>query len=262
VSAQLVLLQPMVVAFVLSLPRLVALFALIPFLGRTSLPGIVQTGVAMSLALIVQPMVQASLPVEPLGAWRLIGLIVKEGVIGLLIGFTFVMLFHAVQAAGFFIDNQRGSTMASSIDPMLGGQTSTVGLLLLQAFLAYFFVTGGFLAMLGVIYASYEVMPVLTFVPRLPSDGALFIMKQLDRMVYVAFVLAAPVVATMLLTEIGVALVSRFAPQLNVFFLAMPIKCAVAFLVLALYAGILLHYLRHTMTPFGVLFQQLENVVR
>jgi type III secretion protein T len=173
-----------------------------------------------------------------------------------------VVVFHAVQAAGFFIDNQRGSTMASSIDPLLGGQTSPIGMLLTQAFVVYFFITGGFLTMLGVLYASYEVMPVMSFVPRLPPEGALFIMQQLDRLIRIAFVLAAPVFAAMFLAEMGVALVSRFAPQLNVFFIAMPIKSGVAFLVLILYARILLHHLGTATTPFGELFRQLQNVMR
>jgi type III secretion protein T len=216
----------------------------------------------MSLVLVLQPMVHGALPAEPLSGWRMLGLVLKEGLIGLLIGFTFVVVFHAVQAAGFFIDNQRGSTMASSIDPLLGGQTSPVGMLLTQAFVVYFFVTGGFLTMLGVLYASYEVMPVLSFVPRLPPEGALFIMQQLDRLIRIAFVLAAPVFAAMFLAEMGVALVSRFAPQLNVFFIAMPIKSGVAFLVLILYARILLHHLGTATTPFGELFRQLQNVMR
>ena len=135
-------------------------------------------------------------------------------------------------------------------------------MLLTQAFVVYFFVTGGFLTMLGVLYASYEVMPVLTFVPRLPPDGALFIMQQLDRLVRIAFVLAAPVFAAMFLAVLGVALVSRFAPQLNVFFLAMPIKSAVAFLVLILYVRTLIDHLGTGTASFGELFRQLESVMR
>ena len=260
-SEQLALMQPLVIAFLLSMPRLVALFIMIPFLGKTSLPGIVQTGVVMSLVLILQPLVQGALPAEPMTAWRILGLVLKEGLIGLLMGFTFVIVFHAVQAAGFFIDNQRGSTMASSVDPLLGGQTSPVGLLLTQAYIVYFFVTGGFLTMIGVVYSSYQVLPILTFWPSLPPEGALFFMRQLDRLVRIAFLLAAPVFAAMFIAEIGVALVSRFAPQLNVFFLAMPIKSGVAFLVLILYAQTLLRHLGSGMTPFTELFRQLQAVL-
>lgn len=255
-------LEPYVTAFLLTTPRLIVLFATIPFLSRTTLPGILQTGIIMSFALILQPMMLAAMPAESLSLWRILGLVIKEAAVGLLIGYTFVMIFHGVQAAGFFIDNQRGSSMASSVDPLLGGQSSPLGVLFIQAFLVYFFATGGFLAMLGTVYASYQVMPVLSFFPQLPADGAVFMAAQLDRMVRIAFILAAPVFAAMFVAELGVAFVSRFAPQLNVFFLAMPIKSGVAFLVLVLYARTLLQDLGRGMTPFDLLFRQLEGVMR
>ena len=94
------------------------------------------------MVLVLQPMVHGSLPAEPLGVWRILGLVLKEGLIGSLMGFTFVIIFHAVQAAGFFIDNQRGSTMASSIDPLLGGQTSPVGMLLMFGVLIFVLLAG------------------------------------------------------------------------------------------------------------------------
>jgi type III secretion protein T len=251
-------LERIVVAFLLSTPRLALVFQLLPFIGRASMPVIVHVGVVMSLALMLQPMVLAQLPPEPLALWVVFGLVLKEALIGLLIGFVFVIIFHAVEAAGFFIDNQRGSTMASSIDPLLGGQTSPLGLLMLQAFVVYFFVSGGFLLMLGVVYASYAVMPVATFLPTLPTEAGLFFLAQVDRLVRLAFVFAAPVFAAMFIAEIGVALVSRFAPQLNVFFLAMPIKSGVAMLVLVLYAQTFLHQAGLEAFAFDTLLEQLR----
>jgi len=58
--------------------------------------------------------------------------------------------------------------------------------------------------------------------------------------VRLAVVLAAPVLIVMFMAEIGLALISRFVPQLQVFFIAMPVKCALAFMVLSMYIGTLL----------------------
>lgn len=251
--------ERLVVAFLLSAPRLAMVFQLLPFIGRASMPVIVHLGVVMSLVLVIQPLILSQMPEEPLGLWLILALALKEAVIGLLIGFVFVMIFHAVEAAGFFIDNQRGSTMASSIDPLLGGQTSPLGLLLLQSFVVYFFVSGGFLLMLGVIYSSYVVLPVPTFWPSLPSEAAGFFLQQVDRMVRLAFIFAVPVFAAMFIAEIGVALISRFAPQLNVFFLAMPIKSGVAMLVLVLYVQTFLHQVGIEAFSFSALFDQLRE---
>lgn len=257
-NGQLPDLERMVIAFLISTPRLAMIFQLLPFIGRASMPVIVHVGVVMSLSLLLQPLIHSQLPAEDMGVWLILAIALKEAFVGLLIGFVFVIIFHAIEAAGFFIDNQRGSTMASSIDPLLGGQTSLLGLLLLQSFVVYFFVSGGFLLMLGVIYSTYVVLPVPTFWPSLPAETAVFFLAQVDRLVRLAFVFAAPVFAAMFIAEIGVALVSRFAPQMNVFFLAMPIKSGVAMLVLVLYVQTFLTYAGFEAFSFEPLFEQLR----
>jgi type III secretion protein T len=73
-------------------------------------------------------------------------------------------------------------------------------------------------------------------------DTADLLLTQMNRFVTTALLLAAPVLLAMFLTELGLALVSRFAPQLQVFFLAMPIKSALGILVLMVYAGTLFDY--------------------
>ncbi|MEO1018047.1 MAG: type III secretion system export apparatus subunit SctT [Pseudomonadota bacterium] len=254
-------LEDLVLAFLLSVPRLVVIMTLIPFLGRTSLPGLVRNGVVISLAMILLPAMVTDLPEETMTVLRIIGIIVKEVLVGLVMGFAFSIIFHTVEAVGFYIDNQRGSAMAGSIDPLLGGQTSPIGLLLTQAFVTFFLVSGGFLAMMSVIYASYQIIPVISFVPVLPEQGADFVLAQVDRLSYLTFVLAMPVFAAMFIAEIGVALISRFAPQMNVFVLAMPIKSAMAFLALVLYVRILFDYLSDFAFNFASLFQQIRQVL-
>ena len=253
--------EPLLVAFFLSLPRLVVIFVMLPFLGSTTIPGLLHIGVSISMVLILQPLMWAELPEAGLFTWTTLLLALKEALVGLFIGFVFAIVFHAVEAAGFFIDNQRGSTMASSMDPLLGGQTSPLGLLFTHAFVVYFFVSGGFLSMMAIIYGSYQIMPVLSFVPVLTMEGAMFMLSQIDRLVEIAFVLAAPVFTAMFVAEIGVALISRFVPQLQVFFLAMPIKSGVAMLVLVLYIYVFLSSLDTSYSFFDGLIIQLQGVI-
>ena len=154
-------------------------------------------------------------------------------------GFGLSLIFYAVGAMGFLIDNQRGSTMASSVDPMTGAQTSPTGIFMMQVLGVYFFVSGAaFVVLLGV-YESYRVFPVGAFLPDLSADGATYFLSILDRIFALALLMAAPAMIAMFLSEFGLGLVSRFAPQLNVFFLAMPVKSAVGLLLLALYIAFL-----------------------
>ena len=86
------------------------------------------------------------------------------------------------------------------------------------------------------VYDSYRLWPPLSFWPHWGEDAATLLMSQLNRLVTSGLLMAAPVLLVMFLAELGLALVSRFAPQLQVFFLAMPIKSALALFVLILYA--------------------------
>ena len=97
---------------------------------------------------------------------------------------------------------------------------------------------------LRAVYESFIFWPIGSFWPKfVGNDGGLFFLQQLDRFMYVAMIMAAPVLIAMFLSELGLAMISRFAPQLQVFFLSMPIKSAVGLFVLIIYAGFLFEYL-------------------
>ena len=80
----------------------------------------------------------------------------------------------------------------------------------------------------------------------LRTESIPLLLDQLSRFMRLVLLFAAPAVVAMFLAELGLALVSRFAPQLQVFFLAMPIKSALALLVLVLYMGTLFDYADET----------------
>jgi type III secretion protein T len=222
----------------------------------------IQIAVAFGLAMVLLPIVVPIVPRGPVDMTPLVGMIVKEMLIGFVLGFVGAMIFWAVQAVGFFIDNQRGSSMASSMDPLSQSDSSPVGILLYQGFLVYFFVSGAFLSFLGVLYDSYRIWPIDSFTPRLRLEDSAFYLGQLDQLMYFTVLLSAPVIIAMFLAEFGMALVSRFAPQLNVFFLAMPIKSGIGLLVLIVYASFLFGYLDDQVLAMPAIFDQLRSVLQ
>ena len=228
-----------VLAYALASPRLLAVFAILPFLGRQVLTGLVRNGVAISIALVIVPVVAVDVAVAAPSPLEIVGLLVKETLIGLLIGFPLAVVFWSLESIGFYIDNQRGAAMASSLDPLSGAQTSPLGIMLNQAFVVYFFSTGAFLSLLGVLYSSYVIWPVPAFFPRFGEGVPVFYLEMLDGLMWLVITFSAPVIVAMFLAEFALALVSRFAPQLNVFILAMPVKSAVGIFVLIIYVPIL-----------------------
>lgn len=235
--------QQALIALVFSLPRMLAAFILLPVFSRQLLPGMTRNGVAVSLALVALPMMMADAPTT-LPTWvEGFSITVKEIFIGLLIGFGAAIPFWVIESTGFFIDNQRGTTMASSIDPMTGSQTSPLGVLLNQALAVLFFVGGGLLMFLGALYESYQLWPVFSFFPRLDGSAVPYLLGMVDRFMALTVLLAAPVIIAMFMTEFAMGLISRFTPQMNVFSLAMPVKSAVGILILILYVTLLFNFL-------------------
>lgn len=249
-------------SILLSAPRIMAIFLLLPIFSKSAIPGVVRTGILLGVILFVWPAVATSYDPETVDVIHLAALIAKETLIGGVIGFAVGALFWGVEAAGFFIDNQRGAAIAGSVDPLSGSDTSPMGIFFLQAYTVYFFVSGGFLAFLGAVYDSYALWPVMEFWPVLPRDTADFFLAVADKIMYLMIVFAGPLIIAMFIAEFGLALVSRFAPQLNVFVLAMPVKSGVALFVLVLYLPFLFSYLGESFKDlpsiFGDLYRLLE----
>lgn len=233
--------QAAATAFTLSLPRLMAVFVMLPVLGKKMMGGrLIRNGVVFSLALFISPMVLDSTVTLSPGLTLVLITILKETAIGLIIGYCASVPFWIAEATGFLIDNQRGATMASSLNPALETQSSPLGIMLTQGLVTLFFSGGGLLILLGAIYKSYQLWPVTTFYPSFKLAGLDFLANQLGLLVRLTVILGAPIVIAMFLSEFGLALISRFAPQLNVFSLSMPIKSGVASALLILYYGVLI----------------------
>ena len=136
--------------------------------------------------------------------------------------------------------------MGAILNPATGNDSSPLGILFNQAFIVFFLVSGGFSLTLTVLYDSFQLWDLWSWSPTLRPESAPLILDQFSRLMRMTLLWAAPAVIAMFLAELGLALVSRFAPQLQVFFLAMPIKSALALLVLVLYMSTLFEYARET----------------
>ncbi|EHC7289811.1 MULTISPECIES: SctT family type III secretion system export apparatus subunit VscT [Vibrio] len=239
----------------LTLPRLMACFIFLPILSKQMLGGaMIRNGVLCSLALFIFPGVnEQALPAETDGLW-LIVILGKEVLLGMLIGFVAAIPFWAIEATGFLVDNQRGAAMASMFNPTLGSQSTPTAVLLTQTLITLFFSGGGFVAFIYALFKSYTTWPILGFFPMVTDAWVSFFYDQFQQLMWLGVLMSAPLVLAMFLAEFGLALISRFAPQLNVFFLAMPIKSAIASVLLIVYLGLMMDHfeaLFYGITRFG-----------
>ncbi len=254
--------QNWIFAVALATARIGAAFTVIPFLGTQVIPGMARNALILCWSIVVIPMIADEIAARPFDTLLFFGVILKEIFIGALIGFMISALIWAVESAGFFIDNQRGASIASSLDPLSGNESSPLGLLFTQMLAVFFFSSGAFLLFLGGLYHSYVLWPVFSFFPTFPDSFPIFVLGILDEIVRLAAVLAGPIIVSMFLAELGLAFISRFAPQLQVFFLAMPVKSGIAMFLLILYTIFLIHYIREDFGNVEILLRPLEDALR
>ena len=169
--------------------------------------------------------------------------LVKEAVLGVLLGFFAAIPFWALQGIGDVIDNQRGASNADQMDAMLGASVAASAGLLTRYFTALYFTGGGFLLFITVIYKSYEIWPIQSMLPELSLATTVKVLSLLDYLMRWIILFSAPLVMAMFFVEFGLALINRFAQQLNVFVLAMPLKSITGMLVLYIYLPIITPYL-------------------
>ncbi|SOB93091.1 flagellar biosynthetic protein FliR [Ureibacillus xyleni] len=228
---------PKASVLLLILVRVSAFFVSIPLFSYRTIP----PQLKIALAFILSWMMYYTLNIEAIpidGDYIL--LVLKEAIIGLMIGVTATIIFSAVQIAGGFIDFEMGFAMANIIDPQTGAQTPLMGqffnFLLLFVLLA---INGHHLILDGIFY-SYEFMPINQFFPRFgDADTIEFILKLFGTVFAIAFQMSAPIVATLVLVTLALGITAKTVPQLNIFVIGFPIKIAVGFLVLIISMGVM-----------------------
>lgn len=239
-----------ILSAVLAMARIGAAFAICPALADTMIPGVARRAATFAFAVLALPAIHATIPPGEPDLWLFVLAAFREALIGFLIGFFGAIPFWVAENVGNFIDNQRGATMGEVYSPLSGTQVSTTGIFFTQIVSTVFFVGGAVFLFLGALYKSYAVWPV--FVPgSVPSldfapNAPLQVLGTLDGMLRTTVIIAAPVIIVMFLATIGLGFVNRTAPQLNVFFLSMPIKSAIGVALLIVYLPFIMDMLMYT----------------
>ena len=235
-----------VLAAVLAMARIGGAFSICPALTESMIPGVARRAAVLGFAVFVVPFVKNEMPPGEPNAWMFSLVAFKEALIGFLLGFFAAIPFWIAENVGNFIDNQRGATMGEVYSPLSGAQVSTIGIFFTQIVSTLFFVGGAVFIFLGALYSSYAIWPVfvdgVSFMPGAPVQ----ILGSLDGMLRVTVLIAAPVIIIMFLATLGLGFVNRTAPQLNVFFLSMPVKSALGIAMLVIYLPFVMDMLMYT----------------
>ena len=238
-----------ILAAVLAMARIGGAFAVCPALAESMIPGVARRAAVLGFSCLAIPFIKAGMPPGEPTWWMFAILAAREALIGFLIGFFASIPFWVAENVGNFIDNQRGATMGEVYSPLNGSQVSTTGIFFTQLVSTIFFVSGAIFLFLGALYNSYMIWPVFpadAVFPAFVSDAPVRILTALDGMLRTTVVISAPVIIVMFLATLGLGLVNRTAPQLNVFFLSMPVKSALGVAMLIVYLPFIMDMLMYT----------------
>jgi flagellar biosynthetic protein FliR len=206
-------------AFMLTFARVGTLVMLLPGIGEQMISPRVRLGFALLLTLLMLPMTQALLPVTG-GPPAVIGLLIGEIAVGLVLGLATRMVLAALQTAGVIIAQQLGLGFAMSVDPSMGGQQPAIGNFLSLLGITLIFAADLHHLAIGAIRMSYTHLPPVGLPAAADASG--LAVQAVARGFALAVQISAPFIVFGILFNLGLGVLSRLMPQLQVFFLAMP----------------------------------------
>ena len=236
----------LVLAAAIAMARIGGAFAICPALSDSMIPGVARRAFVLGISLLALPPIMAGMPPGEPDHFMFALVAAKEAFLGFVIGFFAAVPFWVAESVGNFIDNQRGATMGEVFSPLNGAQVSTLGIFFTQIASTLFFVSGAVLVFLAALYTSYGIWPVFTPGLSMSSEAPVVILGSADEMLRMTIIISAPVIMVMFLATLGLGLVNRTAPQLNVFFLSMPVKSALGIAFLIIYLPFVLDMLMYT----------------
>ncbi len=212
--------------------RIGGMVMLLPGLGEPAVPPRIRLAFALAMAIALGPNLADRVPVAAPTAFGMAGQIAGEAIIGILLGGAARMLVSAVATAGQILGLEIGIAFAQTADP-----TQTQSGQLLAVFLgimgvALIFATGLHHMFLAGIAGSYEVISLGT--PPPVGDAAQLALEAAATSFRVGFQIAVPVVAAGLIFRVGLGVLSRLIPQIQVFFVALPLQIMGGLVVFAL----------------------------
>lgn len=216
-----------------------------PLLGRSNLPAMVKTGMALVLSILVFGTVGTGVP-QPDTLVELAFRLLLELGIGLVLGFVMRVVFSVVQIGGEVIDTQMGMTMAQIYDASSQANLSVTASLLNILLILDFFAENGHYTLMRLLTTSGELVP---YGAAALGDGVYaYVIELFLACMLLAVKLAMPILAAELLGEVGMGVLMKAIPQINAFVINIELKVII---------GLLLFFL--LLTPINEFLLELES---
>lgn len=241
--------------FLLILVRVLGFFVTMPLFSYRTIPVQFRIGISVFLAFII------FYTVDPSGIVfdeLYLFLIIKEVLVGVLIGLIGYIIISAVQVAGGLIDFQMGFAIANVMDPQTGAQSPITGQYFYIIALLFLLSVDGHHILIDGIVNSYSFIPIDVFVPFENGSIADFVIRAFNSMFLIAFQIAVPIVGCLFLVDVALGIIARTVPQLNVFVVGLPLKILVSFVAILVFLSL---YIVLVKNLFRYMFEVIQGLM-
>jgi flagellar biosynthetic protein FliR len=240
--------------FMLVFARIGAMVMLLPGLGETNIPVRIKLAIALMLSMIILPLHRQAYQVDLNSLAPLLVLMLHEIVIGVVLGATARVTLSALQVAGSVIAQQLGLGFVTAVDPTQGQQGLLIGNFLTILGLTLLFATDSHHLVISALNESYRIFaPGQMFST---GDVAALATRAFASAFKIGMQLSAPFLVFGLIFNLGLGVLARLMPQMQVYFVGVPLSILIGFLILALVItaimGTFLDYfvsVMHQLTP-------------
>lgn len=229
------LLPALAASFMLVFARIGAMVMLLPGFGETNIPVRVRLGIALALTLILLPLHRNAYHVSMTSMAPLLVLMVQEIVIGVVLGATARVTLAALAVAGSVIAQQLGLGFVTSVDPTQGQQGVLIGNFLTMLGLTLLFATDTHYLVIAALNDSYTIFTPGELMPS--GDIASLATRAFSGAFKIGIQLSAPFIVFGLVFNLGLGVLARLMPQMQVYFVGVPLSMLAGFLILAAILG-------------------------
>src|ERR1700742_1915464 len=248
------LLPVLAATFMLVFARVGSMVMLLPGLGESNIPVRIKLGIALLLTLILLPLHRAAYQIDVQAINPLLVMMVHEIIVGVVLGATARVTLSALQVGGAVIAQQMGLGFVTSVDPTQGQQGVLIGNFLTMLGITLLFATDSHYLVIGALNDSYAIFSPGDLAPT--GDIAELATRAFTAAFKIGIQLSAPFLVFGLVFNIGLGVLARLMPQMQVYFVGVPLSILAGFLIFALVLvammGTFLNYFNgvmHDLTP-------------
>jgi flagellar biosynthetic protein FliR len=228
--------------FVLIMMRVAPILFMMPILSSSALPNLLKISFTLAVSLLLLPVVQLDVRHFPSHPYHVALILMAELMIGFILGLSVKLIFSGVQLAGQFASYQMGLAMANILDPESQRNTTSIAEFYYLVGLLIFLSIDGHHWFIRALFQSFALLSPGEI--HLRPGLYLHLINLSGKMFIIAIKLVAPITAVMIFTQIGLGMMAKLVPQMNVWFTSFPLTICLGLIFLGLSIEWVVPYLK------------------